>query len=100
MEALHVTIEINSVKLEVVGTYWAGETESHDSPGEPESVEIESVLTEKGDDIGGLLGHYNELASDIEAMALEEHATNRAERSLYLQEEENIRRREMALEAA
>ena len=100
MEALHVTIEINGVKLEVVGTYWAGETESHDSQGEPESVEIESVLTEKGDDIGGLIDSYNEMASDIKAIALELHATNRAERSLYLQEEENIRRREMAWESA
>ena len=94
---LHVKIEVNGVKLEVIGTYWPGEDASWDSPGEPESVEIESVLTEKGDDIGGLLGHCSELASDIEAIALELHATNRAERSLYLQEEENIRRREMAL---
>lgn len=100
MEYLHVSIEINGVKLEVIGNYWPGEAESWDSPGEAESVEIESVLTEKGDDIGGLLGHCNELASDIEAMALEEHVNNRAERSLYLQEEENIRRREMAREAA
>ena len=100
MEHLHVTVEVNGVKLEIIGNYWPGEDASLDSPGEDESVEIESVLTEKGDDIGGLLGHYNELASDIEAMALEEHVSNRAERSLYLQEEENIRRREMALEAA
>lgn len=100
MESLHVAIEINGVKLEVVGTYWPGEDESIDSPGEDESVEIESVLTEKGDDIGGLLGHCSELASAIEAMALELHASNRAECSLYLQEENNIRRREMAWESA
>ena len=100
MESLHVAIEINGVKLEVIGTYWPGEAASWDSPGESESVEIDTILTEKGDDIGGLLGHYNELASDIEAMALELHTTNRAERSLYLQEEENIRRREMAREEA
>ena len=100
MEALHVTIEINGVKLEVVGTYWPGEDESIDSPGEDESVEIESVLTETGDDIGGLIDSYNEMASDIEAMALELHTTNSAERSLYLQEEEHIRRREMAREEA
>lgn len=100
MEHLHVTVEVNGVKLEVIGNYWPGEDASWDSPGEPESVEIESVLTEKGDDIGGLLGHCSELAGAIKAMALEEHVGRRTEMRYYLAEEENIRRREMAREAA
>jgi hypothetical protein len=53
MEYLHVSIEINGVKLEIIGNYWPGEAPSWDSQGEPESVEIEKILTEKGDDIGG-----------------------------------------------
>lgn len=100
MDHLRVTIEVGGVKLEVTGNYWPGEAESWDSPGEPESVEIESVLTEKGDDIGGLLGHCSEIASDIEAMALEAHVSRRTEMRYYLQEENNIRRREMAREEA
>lgn len=70
MDHLRVTIEVGGVKLEVTGNYWPGEAESWDSPGEPESVEIESVLTEKGDDIGGLLGFSNELASTVEEAAM------------------------------
>ena len=41
MEYLHVSIEINGVKLEVIGNYWPGEAASWDSPGESESVEID-----------------------------------------------------------
>ena len=41
MEYLHVSIEINGVKLEVIGNYWPEEAASWDSPGESESVEIE-----------------------------------------------------------
>ena len=71
MDHLHVTVEVGGVKLEVIGNYWPGEAASWDSPGEPESIEIESVMTEKGDDIGGLLGFSNELASHIEGLAME-----------------------------
>jgi len=73
MEYLHVSIEINGVKLEVIGNYWPGEAASWDSPGESESIEIEKILTENGDDIGGLLGFSNELSSHIEALAMEAH---------------------------
>ena len=38
---IHVSIEINGVKLEVIGNYWPGEAASWDSPGNRESVEIE-----------------------------------------------------------
>ena len=31
MEYLHVSIEINGVKLEVIGNYWPGEAASWDS---------------------------------------------------------------------
>ena len=71
MDYLHVCIEVSGLKLEVIGSYWPGEAASWDSPGESESVEIEHVYTEKGDDIGGLLGFNSELASDIEALAME-----------------------------
>lgn len=73
MAFLHASIELNGVKLEIIGSYFAGEDASIDSPGEPESVEIEQVLTEKGDDIGGLLGFSNELSSHIKALAIEAH---------------------------
>jgi hypothetical protein len=73
MAYLHATIEVNCVKLEVIGRYYAGEDESLDSQGEPESVEIEQVLTANGDDIGGLLGFSDELSSHIEALAMEAH---------------------------
>jgi hypothetical protein len=73
MAYLHVTIEVNCVKLEVIGNYLKGEPESIDSHGEPESVEIEQVITANGDDIGGLLGFSNELSSHIEALAMEAH---------------------------
>lgn len=72
-QPIHTYIELSGVKLEIIGTYYPGEDASMDSPGEPESIEIESVLTEKGDDIGGLLGFSNELSSHIEALAMEAH---------------------------
>jgi len=70
-QPIHTYIELSGVKLEIIGTYYPGEDASMDSPGEPESIEIESVLTEKGDDIGGLLGFSNELASTVEEAAME-----------------------------
>ena len=73
MAYLHATIDVNGVKLEVIGNYFKGEDASFDSQGEPESIEIKSVLTEKGDDIGGLLGFSNELSSHIEELSMESH---------------------------
>lgn len=73
MEYLHVSIEINGVKLEVIGNCWPGEAASWDSPGEDPSVEIEQIITANGDDIGGLLGFSDELSSHIEALAMEAH---------------------------
>ena len=72
MEYLHVGIEIGCVKLEIIGNYWywPGEAASWDSPGESGSIEIEQVLTEKGDDIGGLVAWNDELMEHIEACAL------------------------------
>ena len=100
MEYLHVGIEINGVKLEVIGNYWPGEAASWDSPGEDPSVEIEQILTANGDDIGGMMDFAEELRSMIEEAALEKHINGRADRDEYLLEERNIMRREMAREAA
>ena len=96
MEYLHVSIEINGVKLEVIGNYWPGEAASWDSPGESESVEIEKVLTENGDDIGGMIDCFENLQEHIEEAALEAHM----DRKDWQREEAAIARREMAREAA
>ena len=60
MEYLHVSIEINGVKLEVIGNYWR-RLQAGSSPGESESVEIEKVLTENSDDIGGMVAYFEDL---------------------------------------
>ena len=73
MEYLHVSIEINGVKLEVIGNYWPGEAASWDSPGESESVEIEKILTENGDDIGSMVAYFEDLQEHVEQAALEAH---------------------------
>lgn len=96
MEYLHAIIEINGVKLQVVGNYWPGEAASCDSPGEPESVEIESILTERGDDIGGMVAYFDDLQEHVEQAALEAHK----DRKDWQREEAAISRREMAREAA
>lgn len=93
---LHVQIEVGGVKLEVIGNYWPGEEASFDSPGESESVEIETILTEKGDDIGGLMDYAEELRDHIESAALAKYMDKR----LWEQAEYNILRREMSQEAA
>lgn len=93
---LHVQIEVNGVKLEIIGNYWPGEAASWDSPGESESVEIETILTEKGDDIGGLLGFSEELSEHIESAALAAYMDNK----LWQQAENAILRREMDWEVA
>jgi hypothetical protein len=96
MEYLHVSVEINGVKLEVIGNYWPGEAESMDSPGESESVEIEQVLTAKGDDIGGMVAYFENLQEHVEQAALEAHKGAKE----LARDEYAILRREMAQEAA
>ena len=96
MEYLHVSIEINGVKLEVIGNYWPGESASWDSPGESESVEIEKVLTENGDDIGGMVAYFDDLQEHVEEAALEAHKGAKE----LARDENAILIREMAKEAA
>ena len=96
MEYLHVSIEVNGVKLEVIGNYWPGEAESWDSPGESESIEIEKILTENGDDIGGMVDYFEDLQEHVEQAALEAHM----DRKDWQREEAAIARREMAMEEA
>ena len=96
MEYLHVYIEVSGLRLEVVGNYWPGEAASWDSPGEPESVEIEKILTEKGDDISSMVAGFEDLQGYIEEAALEAHM----DRKDWQREEAAIARREMAMEEA
>ena len=96
MDYLHVYIEVSGLRLEVVGNYWPGESASWDSPGEPESVEIEKILTEKGDDISSMVAGFEDLQGYIEEAALEAHM----DRKDWQREEAAIARREMAREAA
>ena len=96
MEYLHVSIEINGVKLEVIGNYWPGEAASWDSPGESETVEIDEVLTAEGTDIGSLIADNSDLQARVEELALEAHK----EGLIWQATEAAIARREMAREAA
>ena len=96
MEYLHVSIEINGVKLEVIGNYWPGEAASWDSPGESESVEIEKILTENGDDIGSMVAYFDDLQEHVEQAALEAHIGSKE----LQRDEAAIARREMEREAA
>ena len=96
MDYLHVYIEVSGLRLEVVGNYWPGEAASWDSPGEPESVEIEKILTEKGDDISSMVAGFEDLQGYIEEAALEAHM----DRKDWQREEAAIARREMAMEEA
>ena len=96
MEYMHVYIEINGVRLEVIGNYWPGESASWDSPGEPESIEIEKILTENGDDIGSMVAYFDDLQEHVEEAALEAHIG----RKELQRDEAAIARREMAREAA
>ena len=96
MDYLHVYIEVSGLRLEVVGNYWPGEAASWDSPGEPESVEIEKILTEKGDDISSMVAGFEDLQGYIEEAALEAHM----DRKDWQREEAAISRREMAMEEA
>ena len=96
MDYLHVYIEVSGLRLEVIGNYWPGEDLSLDSPGESESVEIEKILTEKGDDIGGMVAYFEDLLEHVEQAALEAHKDRRD----WQREEAAIARREMAMEEA
>lgn len=96
MEHLHVTVEVNGVKLEVIGNYWPGEAASWDSPGEEESIEIEKVLTPKGDDIGAMVAWFEDVQEHIEQAAMESFKEGR----IWQRCEADIARREMAREAA
>ena len=96
MKYLHVKIEVNGVKLEVIGNYWPGEDESMNSPGESESVEINQILTANGDDVGGMVAYFENLQEHVEQAAMEAHIG----RKELQREEAAILRREMAQEAA
>ena len=96
MDYIHVSIEIGGVKLEVIGNYWPGEAASWDSPGESESIEIEKILTENGDDIGGMVDSFESLQGYVKEAAMEAHIG----RKELQREEAAIARREMAQEAA
>ena len=96
MKYLHVKIEVNGVKLEVIGNYWPGEAESLDSPGEEESIEIEKVLTPKGDDIGAMVAWFEDVQEHVEQAAMESFKEGR----IWQATESAIARREMAREAA
>ena len=72
-QPIHTTIELSGVKLEVIGTYYPGEDASMDSPGENSSVEIDAILTPKGDDIGELIASSRELQRDAEELTIAAH---------------------------
>lgn len=94
MEYIHASIEINGVKLEVIGNYWPGEAESMNSPGESESVEISQILTANGDDIGGMVAYFENLQEHVEQAAMEAHKGAKE----LARDEYAILRREMAKE--
>ena len=72
-QPIHTTIQLSGVKLEVIGAYYPGEEASLFSPGEPESVEIEQMLTPKGDDISGLIADYMSLQTAVEELTIQAH---------------------------
>lgn len=96
MEYLHVEIDLNGVKLQVIGNYWPGEAASWDSPGESESIEIEKVLTPKGDDIGAMVAWFEDVQEYVEQAAMESFKEGRIWQAM----EAAIARREMAREEA
>lgn len=71
MDHLHVYIEVSGLRLEVIGNYWHGEDASWDSPGEPESVEIDEILTAEGTDISSLIADNDDLQISVEALTIE-----------------------------
>ena len=72
-QPIHTTIELSGVKLEVIGTYHAGEDASIDCPGEAESVELEQMLTPKGDDINELICSHAQLLLDAIELTISAH---------------------------
>ena len=72
-QPIHTTIELSGVKLEVIGTYYPGEDASLFSPGESESVEIEQVLTPKGDDICELIYDCKSMMDAIAELTIAAH---------------------------
>ena len=72
-QPIHTTIELSGVKLEVIGTYYPGEDASMDCPGEAESVELEQILTPKGDDISELIATSSILQCDAEELTIAAH---------------------------
>ena len=72
-QPIHTTIQLSGVKLEVIGTYYPGESSSMDCPGEAESVELEQILTPKGDDISGLIADYMSLQTAVEELTVQAH---------------------------
>jgi len=95
-QPIHTTIELSGVKLEVIGTYYPGEDASMDSPGESESVEIDAILTPKGDDIGAMVAWFEDVQEHVEQAAMEAFKEGR----IWQATEAAIARREMAQESA
>ena len=95
-QPIHTYIELSGVKLEVIGTYYPGEDASMDCPGEDPSIEIDAILTPKGDDIGAIVAYFENLQEHVEQAAMEAHIG----RKELARDEYAILRREMAKEAA
>ena len=72
-QPIHTTIELSGVKLEVIGTYYPGEPDSADCPGELPETEIETVLTMKGDDISGLIFENEALSESVLELTIQAH---------------------------
>jgi hypothetical protein len=95
-QPIHHYIELSGVKLEIIGTYYPGEDASMDCPGEEESIEIDLVLTPKGDDIGAMVAWFEDVQEHVEQAAMEAFKEGRILQAT----EAAIARREMAQEAA
>ena len=72
-QPIHTTIELSGVKLEVIGTYYPGESASMDCPGENSSVEIDAILTPKGDDICELIYDCKSMMDAIAELTIAAH---------------------------
>lgn len=72
-QPIHTTIELSGLRLEVIGTYYKGEAAGMYSPGEPESIEIDAILTPKGDDISGLIADNVDLQTTAEELTIQAH---------------------------
>ncbi len=72
-QPIHTTIEMSGLRLEVIGTYYPGEPDSMDCPGEDQSIEIDAILTPKGDDISGLIADYMSMQTAVEELTIQAH---------------------------